>query len=182
METCYTSIIQNLRLLRTLNENELKSEREKYESYTTDCYSCHFFEFASCTKFTADILKGSSFKIESDQLLTLINDFKEIFFRNKVQSLNSLLSSILSELFNRITHIDYFKELSITSSNKHLIVKLIVNLIEHIKVQHKENEKLLEELKKWLLDSKINSFFNMRNKIELFVMLELSEEYYFFLN
>jgi hypothetical protein len=61
-------------------------------------------------------------------------------------------------------------------------VKLIVNLIEHIKVQHKENEKLLEELKKWLLDSKINSFFNMRNKIELFVMLELSEEYYFFLN
>lgn len=61
MEICYTSIIKNLRLLRTLNENEQKAEKQKYSNYITDCYSCHFFEFNSCVSFMGDILKNNKF-------------------------------------------------------------------------------------------------------------------------
>ena len=54
----------------------------------------------------------------------------------------------------------------------------MVNFIEHIKTHHKENNNLLVELKKFIFDKKINQYFTIHEKIELFVMLTLSEEYY----
>jgi len=109
MQMFYTNIIQNLRLLRNLNEVELKQEKDKYSQYSTDCYSCHFFELSSCINFISEILNNPNFKIEFGKLHELVVDFKEMFFKNKVHSINGLLSSILAELFNRVASIDYFK-------------------------------------------------------------------------
>lgn len=111
----------------------------------------------------------------------MINDFKAIFFRNKVVSLNSCLSSILSELFNRTLNLDFEKELQIDQTNSRLIVRLILDLIEHSKVRHRDNEAVITELKKYIFNPSINRFFSINNKVELFVMLELSEEYNDFL-
>ena len=54
----------------------------------------------------------------------------------------------------------------------------MVNFIDHIKTQHKDNNNLLVELKRFIFDKKINQYFTIQDKIELFVMLTLSEEYY----
>lgn len=113
--------------------------------------------------------------------MDLINGFKEIFLYNKVASLNTSLTTILSELFNRASTVDYFSEFQINGSNSHLIVKLILDLIEQSKVHHKGNEALISALKKYIFDPSINRFFTIKNRVELFVMLELSEEYSDFL-
>lgn len=60
-------------------------------------------------------------------------------------------------------------------------MKLLLDLIEHSKVHHKENETLISAVKSYIFDPSINKFFSIKNRVELFVMLELSDEYNDFL-
>ena len=55
-----------------------------------------------------------------------------------------------------------------------MVVKLLVNLIEHLKVGRKDS-RFLADLKAYVFNHKINSFFGVKDKIELFVMLALNE-------
>ena len=113
-----------------------------------------------------------------EKLNELITDFRKVFFKNRVHSLNGVLSSILSELFSRVANIDYLKEIEVNKNNSRIFVQLLVNFITHAKTVEKDNSKLLGDIKSSIFNRKINSFFSIPQKIQLFVILNLKTEHF----
>ncbi len=181
METSYLNIIQNLRLLRDVSEEEAVEERKKYDAVGTDCYSCHFYEFNACIEFILNALKKSLFPVSPVAVGELIGDFRGIFAKNSLHAYTLTLSYILAELFSKVQSVDYYEQIVLTQANSAVVSDLLLNLIQHIKREKKQDLSALLPLRQYVFDPHINHHFSIQQKMHFFVLLVLSEEQFFYL-
>lgn len=82
----------------------------------------------------------------------LIGDFRAIFAKNQIHGYTGSLSSILSELFSKVQQVDYYQQIVITHTNSGVVSDLLLNLIQHIKREKKDEPNALLPLRQYVFD------------------------------
>lgn len=118
----------------------------------TDCYSCHFYEFNSCLEFILNALRKSLFPVSPNAVGELIGDFRAIFAKNQIHGYTGSLSCILAELFSKVQQVDYYQQIVLTHSNSTIVSDLLLNLIQHIKREKKNEPNALSSLRQYVFD------------------------------
>lgn len=78
--------------------------------------------------------------------------------------------------------VDYYQQIVLNHTNSGIVSDLLLNLIQHIKREKKDEPNALSPLRQYVFDPEVNKHFSIHQKMHFFVLLVLSEEQFFYLS
>jgi hypothetical protein len=133
-------------------------------------------------EFILNALKKSLFPLGVHSVVQLISDFRAIFAKNQIHSNSQNLSFILAELFSKVERVNYYEQIVLSYANSGVVGDLLLNLIQHIKREKKDDPSFLLPLRQYVFDPEVNKHFTIHQKMHFFVVLVLNEELFFYLS